>query len=570
MSFVCLKQASAQTWVSIPDTAFVTYLKTLVPSAMSGNQLDISNTLVTTYSNAINVSSKKINDLSGIQYFTSLRNLNCDSNSLTSLPALPDSLNTLYCNNNKLTSLPALPDPLKFLYCYYNSLTSLPALPNSLKLLYCYNNSLTSLPALPNSLADLNCNYNNLSSLPALPNSLTSLDCGGNQLTSLPPLPGSLTWLACWENQLTSLPALPNSLLVINCMSNNLTNLPALNNLLLTLYCAFNQLTSLPALDGSLQDLDCSYNNLTSLPALDGSLQELDCSYNQLTVLPALNYLLVNLSCGHNNLSSLPALNNSLGYLFCDHNQLTGLPALNNSLQYLVCDSNQISCFPLFPVKLYSLNMAANPFTCLPNYISIMGQDTIIYPLCGAAGNLNNCPLAGPACSSNITYTLGTGAQGGHVGFSIISSGYSNTWTFGDPYNKVSLTGLNVQHVYKKDGVYIAQCVVKDAAGQIICISTDSVVITNAPTGIQAVNALSDQVKIYPNPASNNLQVAVSTGQISHVNMFDVLGNEISAGNVELVETWAQIDVSGLNNGVYFIEVKTPEGTCTKKIIVQH
>ena len=89
-------------------------------------------------------------------------------------------------------------------------------------------------------------------------------------------------------------------------------------------------------------------------------------------------------------------------------------------------------------------------------------------------------------------------------------------------------------------------------------------------TGIEQFTGNNGQVTIWPNPASNSLQVAVSGGQIAGVKIFDVLGNEVNAGHVELVATSAQLDVSGLTNGVYFIEVKTVGGAFTKKVIIQH
>ena len=64
--------------------------------------------------------------------------------------------------------------------------------------------------------------------------------------------------------------------------------------------------------------------------------------------------------------------------------------------------------------------------------------------------------------------------------------------------------------------------------------------------------------------------MAVSSEQITNVSIYDLLGNEMSAGHVEVVETSAQLDVSSLNNGVYFIEVRTLGGIYTKKIVVQH
>ncbi|HEX7414968.1 MAG TPA: T9SS type A sorting domain-containing protein [Bacteroidia bacterium] len=229
--FLSLGLLKAQTpYVAIPDSNFVHYLKTIVPTAFKGDSLNTSSTLVTTYTQTMNVQGLSIANLTGIQYFTSLTSLYCNSNSLTSLPALPNSITDLYCQNNSLTSLPTLPNSLTSLVCENNNLTTLPALPNSLMYFYCYSNSLTSLPALPNSLSYLACGTNSLTSLPALPNSLINLFCYSNSLTSLPALPNSLQRLSCEYNSLTTLPTLPNSLTQLVCYANSISCFPTFPN----------------------------------------------------------------------------------------------------------------------------------------------------------------------------------------------------------------------------------------------------------------------------------------------------------------------------------------------------
>ncbi|HXD92712.1 MAG TPA: T9SS type A sorting domain-containing protein [Bacteroidia bacterium] len=186
--FFCLN-TKAQTWVTIPDANFVAYLQGHIPTAMSGNQMNTNSNLVTTTTHSINVAGLSISDLSGIQYFTSLTYLECNSNSLTHFPALPNLLTTLICNINYLTSLPTLPNSLTTLICNSNSLTSLPALPNSLNYLDCSYNNIITLPTLPNSLQVLYCYYDSLTSLPALPNSITRLDCYNNKIACFPHFP---------------------------------------------------------------------------------------------------------------------------------------------------------------------------------------------------------------------------------------------------------------------------------------------------------------------------------------------------------------------------------------------
>ncbi len=179
------KPTIAQTYVLIPDIYFMVYLQNTFPSAMSGWSLDITNTLVTT-TQILDVSSQSITSLEGVQYFTSLDQLNCPWNSLTSLPVLPNSLQYLNCYNNSLISLPILPSSLKSLACSYNNLISLPILPNSLQSLNCAYNQLTYLPALPNYLAGLVCNRNNISCFPTFPEYMCGFNINNNPFTCLP------------------------------------------------------------------------------------------------------------------------------------------------------------------------------------------------------------------------------------------------------------------------------------------------------------------------------------------------------------------------------------------------
>src|SRR4051812_10385958 len=89
---VNFSQTQSQTYVLIPDSNFVTWLQWQVPAAMSGNSLNITHPLVTTTTQTITINNFNISDLFGIQYFSSLTDLYCYSNLLTSLPSLPNSL----------------------------------------------------------------------------------------------------------------------------------------------------------------------------------------------------------------------------------------------------------------------------------------------------------------------------------------------------------------------------------------------------------------------------------------------------------------------------------------------
>ena len=164
----------------------------------------------------IDVSTKSISSLKGIEYFT--------------------ALTVLYCDNNKLTSLAVSKNTaLTRLDCYFNQLTSLDLSNNTaLTYLSCHDNPLISLDVSKNTaLTTLNCGGSPYSA--AL---LTSLDVSKNT---------ALTYLNCQDNLLTSLDVSGcTALKVLICYGNQLTSLDVSNNTALTeLYCSNNQLTSL-------------------------------------------------------------------------------------------------------------------------------------------------------------------------------------------------------------------------------------------------------------------------------------------------------------------------------------
>lgn len=387
--------------VPISDPAFVTWLNANgYASCVTGNLLDTTCNLVMN-ATSLNCKNSGIVNLDGIQYFDSLDTLICESNPLTNLTALPNSLRLLSCHSCSLQTLPALPNLLNSLNCSSNQLSILPNLPDSLKILNCSNNQLTILSPLNDSLVNLDCSSNSLISLPVLPDSLDFLYCSSNQITLLPSLPAGLKHLYCSYNLLTSLPSLPYySLLKLYFDHNQISSIPSpVPKWLTHLVGDYNQLSSLPALtvNNSLNTISVSHNLLTSLPSLQFTgaysvnishnlltsisnplhdFYYFNCSYNQLTILPFVRILYTGqLICNNNQLTTLgnPYLANSGGiHINCSYNQLTNLPPLGNKVTQLICNNNNLISLPDLPnsMNLLMVNNNSN-LSCLPKLTTI-------------------------------------------------------------------------------------------------------------------------------------------------------------------------------------------------------
>lgn len=358
---ICLSKFKAQTYITIPDAGFVTWLQTNIPSAMNGNQMDITHTAVTTRT-VIDMSPASgqqiaIINYNGLQYFTGLKTLNIYSiYSATSLPSLSNSIEDLTLTGfPNMSSLATLPTNLKKLALNLK-ITTLPTLPTGLESLTLFQSYSFTWPQIPGGLKELMCSNNSVNAhqyLPVLPNGLRSLYCSMFQIDSLPShLPDSLISLGCGMNTFTSLPILPNKLKLLNC-----------DNL---------QITSLPSLPSSLITLNCNGNfNLTSLPTLPNGLKELR-----------------SVNCP--NLHVISMLPDSLEILDCMSDSLTSLPLLPLTLKHLRASNNQISCIPSLPNSLTYIDITNNPFTCLPNYLPVMDPTYFTYPLCTPSNTLTN------------------------------------------------------------------------------------------------------------------------------------------------------------------------------------
>jgi hypothetical protein len=240
----------------------------------------------------LDVSSKAIKSLVGIEHFIELERLNFKANQLTVIDISKNKvLRALVCDSNQLITLDVTNNTeLWFLHCASNKLTELNVYKNT-------------------ALTDLNCSTNNIKVLNVSKNT-------------------NLSFLNCDTNQITTLDVSENkALTVLNCPSNQLTALDVSKNILLT-------------------DLNCASNKLIVLDiSKNVAIVNLDCASNNITFLDLYkNISLFALVAKNNNLTTLDVSKNTgLGYLNCVLNQLTALDVSKNiALSILYCFNNQI------------------------------------------------------------------------------------------------------------------------------------------------------------------------------------------------------------------------------------
>ena len=404
----------------VPDSNFENYLEThdasgnvvSVGSANSlGNGILNDHYVTTAKINVVitlNVSNLNIVDLTGIEDFTALTNLNCSQNSMQSLNVSNlSNLQILNCANNTISIL-QINNSLHNLNASYNQLTSF-TLQTSTQLTECnlQNNSLTTV------------NVNQSTGL-------QTLILSNNQLTSLSVnLLGNLKNLICKNNFLTQLYVSQNIYLnVLDCQNNSLTALNLEQNQNLTsIDCNTNHLDVLNIKNGANTNIiffdarfngtlscievdDVAYAN-TNFTNIDATTSfSLDCHFYE-TYVPDDNfehYLethdpngnlvtvgdassmgngtdyddyvttsnisnVLNLNVYNKSISDLTGIENftSLVSLSCDDNQLSSLNVSTlTNLRILDCSYNQISSINLNNnTLLENLNIFHNNLTSL-------------------------------------------------------------------------------------------------------------------------------------------------------------------------------------------------------------
>jgi Leucine-rich repeat (LRR) protein len=431
--------------VNIPDANFKAYLVGNTSININGDgEIQVSEALL---SDTISCPHLSIYILIGIEAFTNLVFLDCESNSLSSLDvSLLTSLTYLNCRRNNLPSLDLTQNTnLTSLDCSDNPLMSLDVTQNTNLIdFYCQATFLTSLDVTQNtSLINFWCTYNYISSLDIIQNvNLVDVNCSSNQLTSLDVSSNlNLKNIYCSSNQLTSLDVNSNiNLEKLSCSSNQLTSLDISQNVSLVLFQGQgNLLTNLDVKNGNNTnfiaftvennpDLICiqvdspsySQSNWTSVDA--GVNFNTDCSiYTQIVNIPDVNlksYLVnsgVNLNgdgeiqvyealstggtinCSNLNIADLTGIEafTGLRQLNCSSNQLTSLDlSQNTNLEILNCSFNQLTNLIL------AQNVDLNALICSDNQLTslVFGQSANLHDLHCENNQLTSLDL------SSLTY----------------------------------------------------------------------------------------------------------------------------------------------------------------------
>jgi hypothetical protein len=313
--------------------------------------------------------------------------------------------------------------------------------------------------------------------------------------------------------------------------------------------------------------LDCAYNQLTSLDVSeDTSLCILACSYNQLTSLDVSdNTSLCILSCPYNKLTSLDVSSNiSLSSLYCGGNQLIKLD-LSKNRHLSGNGSGNWRCNNLdfiFPNCLSLENMPSLGEVRVGNYWAENGW--LFYLNTTGSPNVYFKDVEGPKL-----YVLDTTVYDNSIEVISSEDGIIYLLPEGIDKNLHSICEMCIDSVAAYSGIRVNISLshledneywlyARDSSGNL-----SEAGIFTLSVGLK--NTLINQLKIYPNPLDNLINIeAADRGQRSIV-ITSLNGQQIVSK--ELEGTFHQLDLSSFQKGIYFITVRSADFVTTRKIV---
>lgn len=134
-------------------------------------------------------------------------------------------------------------------------------------------------------------------------------------------------------------------------------------------------------------------------------------------------------------------------------------------------------------------------------------------------------------------------------------------WDFGDGN---SASGTNVSHSYNTGNSYVWVCLNITTASGCIDSYCDSVYVP-ACLGIEETGP---SVSIFPNPSSDFITVQLNAPGLAELKIFNSIGelvhfSPLNAGKEE------QVDLSGLADGLYFVEIYQEKAYIREQLIIQ-
>ncbi len=94
--------------------------------------------------------------------------------------------------------------------------------------------------------------------------------------------------------------------------------------------------------------------------------------------------------------------------------------------------------------------------------------------------------------------------------------------------------------------------------------------IDRSPSSAVKDNELTNQIRVYPNPAREHVMIDLSAfnGNLQKIEMVDATGHQVISTVLSPKGKTVDLSVSNVSEGIYFVRIYTDNGIVTKKIII--
>ncbi|MFN8308452.1 MAG: T9SS type A sorting domain-containing protein [Chitinophagales bacterium] len=589
-----LSKLQAQ-FVIIPDPVFASWLSNNYPTCMQNNRLDTTCPAILS-ATSLTMNGIKVSNLSGIEYFKNLEMLECQNDSLVTIPAFPQKLLSIDVEWNNLTTLPEMPNTLLSLYCGTNPFTQIPPLPANLQRLWCHGSFLNTFPALPSSVQDLDLSTGQLSYIPPVYGNFYNFDVSYNHLTEISNFPDSVTTLnISGNNTLSCLPQLKKfgTLDFSNTAVNCLPNLPENSDAVAT-----------PSLVGYPI---CSAGNPNGcIFFTPGTVWPGDADHNG--VANNIDLLAIGQAYGKTGAVRAAASINWIGQTATDWSD-----TLHNgtNLKHTDCNgdgiinANDTTAIMQNYGLIHAKTDDESPFRAGDPTLAVsfskdtlQAGDTVVISLWlgdaatpavnvyGLAFNFSYDAMVIDSPSARFQFVnswLGNNSNSIHIqkGFKtegrvsaaitgidhINRNGYGKIAEFIATITTGNINGKNLKYYLQNAMVDNVKAVDNNGNPVHVNAGSASSKVAYYPTGINDVSAAA-QVQLFPNPARESCTVRITNEwKGASFRIMDVSGREMQKG--VLNETINPIALSSLSSGIYFIEVNHQGLIQIQKLIKQ-